>query len=394
MQRIPVRGQGARRRAIVVVKVAVMTTVLIGFAALSIDLSMMYVVRGELQAAADSSALAGASGYVTDEMMAVRLGNSEYVPSSIISGRASEYSQLNKTLGDPTLLEGADIVAGWVNLTANDFDVHTNAAPAVFNAVEVYARRTDAGLNGAVPYMFANIFGISSGETSVHATAVFDDRVSGFDPDSDPGVMTPFAISRAQYESQLLSGPDSFGYDGSSVNGFADGISEIHLFPHVYNGQGQNNGPGDGAGNFGLLNIGTGNQGVPALDNQIQNGVSAEDLETEIGTSDVSFVDEMGNPTEYTITGSPGIDASLESSVDVRVGDVIGFFLFDSVVDGGSTAEFTVTEMRFARVMEVSFRGNNKRLVVQPTIYAGAGAQISENAASTNGMVGRLVLVR
>ena len=170
MQRIPVRGQGARRRrAIVAVKVAVMSTVLIGFAALSIDLSMMYLVRGELQAAADSSALAGASGYVTDEMMAVRLGDSENVPSSIIRGRASEYSQLNKTLGDPTLLEGADITSGWVNLTAHDFDLHTNAAAAQFNAVEVYARRTESGLNGSVPYMFAKIFGIGSGETSVHA---------------------------------------------------------------------------------------------------------------------------------------------------------------------------------------------------------------------------------
>ena len=49
-----------QERGAVLVLVGVLMFVLIGFAALAIDLGHLYVVRNELQNAADSGALAGA----------------------------------------------------------------------------------------------------------------------------------------------------------------------------------------------------------------------------------------------------------------------------------------------------------------------------------------------
>ena len=54
------------RRAGVAVQVAIFSGVMIGFGALAIDLGRLYTARGELQRAADSAALAGASAFFTD----------------------------------------------------------------------------------------------------------------------------------------------------------------------------------------------------------------------------------------------------------------------------------------------------------------------------------------
>jgi Flp pilus assembly protein TadG len=48
------------QRGVTIVIVAIMIAVFIGFAALAVDISHLYVVRNELQNAADAGALAGA----------------------------------------------------------------------------------------------------------------------------------------------------------------------------------------------------------------------------------------------------------------------------------------------------------------------------------------------
>ncbi len=55
------QDQPNRRRALVAVQVAVMAPVLLGFAALTIDVGAMYNAKAELQRTADSAALAAAS---------------------------------------------------------------------------------------------------------------------------------------------------------------------------------------------------------------------------------------------------------------------------------------------------------------------------------------------
>ncbi len=165
----------------------------------------------------------------------------------------------------------------------------------------------------------------------------------------------------------------------------SDGIGEIDIYPG-------NLAPG----NFGLLNIGTPNQSTPALAAQIEDGVPPEDLEAEIGTTTLAFFDSSGDAITYPITGNPGLKAALEASVELRVGDIVAFLLHNVVAEQGSNAVYTITDIRFGRLMEVRIQGASHRrgLWIQPVNFAGPGVVLDPAAPSTNGRLGQLVLVR
>ena len=78
-----------------------------------------------------------------------------------------------------------------------------------------------------------------------------------------------------------------------------------------------------------------------------------------------------------------------------RVGTVIGFFLHRSPVDfSGSNAIYTLTAIRFGRVVEVDIHGQTKKVVVQPIHYEGAEILTDPSAPSTNLYASQLRLVR
>ena len=78
------------------------------------------------------------------------------------------------------------------------------------------------------------------------------------------------------------------------------------------------------------------------------------------------------------------------------MGQVVGFFLHENVVLSGSNAIYTITEIRYGRVMDIRLTGNpNQRgLFIQPVSYTGADVRIDPDAPSTGGLVGRIVLTR
>ena len=388
--RIQRSTRSTNRRALVSVQVVLTLSALVGFAALAVDVSMMYEARSCLQRAADAAALAGASGLTTDAMMAVRAGDDEYDILVVISGRAAQYCASNNTLGAPTFADPGDIVTGWVNLTSPASSVATAGPASAFNAVRVTARREDDGTNGPVDFVFAPIFGKQHTDVLASSTAAFDDRLVGYRPPSGSGPLIPFTIDETVFVTEMATGGDGYGYDEDTgtVEVGGDGVREINLYPHVT----------AASGNFGLLNIGTPNHGTPALRDHIEDGVPAEDLEIETGASELTFYDEDGNPTTYYITGDPGLRATLESSVEERVGDVVGYLLHDSVVPDlhGSNATYHITEIRFARVMAVELHGgpSNRGIWLQPVSYAGSSVIVGPNAPSSGGVAGRIVLVR
>ena len=57
---------GHLQRGAVAVQVAVMAPILIGFAAFSIDVGLMFNAKTDLQRAADAAALAGVAAYTTE----------------------------------------------------------------------------------------------------------------------------------------------------------------------------------------------------------------------------------------------------------------------------------------------------------------------------------------
>ena len=386
------RWKWTHRRAMVAVQVAVLMIVLLGFAALAIDVGHLCALKGELQRVADAAALAGVSAFADDSLRTTQYGeNSEQLTAAMATeaaARTVQYAGLNTANGLAPALGEGDVVVG-------SFDFNDPTAPLGVggqpNAVQASARFTEDSPNGAVSNFLAQILGFPSSQVGATATAAFDDRFAGYTPDT-PGVLTPFTIYVTEYETQRDNGPDNLSYDEDLdvVQNVGDGIREVRLFPYA------DEGGGDGAGNFGLLNVGLTNMGVPGLRTQILNGITPEEIEEEIGTSELTFVDGAGNPITYEISGNPGMKDGAESAIEVRVGDVIGFFLHSSLVDGGSTATYTMAGLRFGRLMEVHLTGDpdQRRLVVQPVVYTDPGVRTDGQAPSSGGLIGRLVLVR
>ena len=390
MRRKPINRHSPRRRGTVIVMVAVMLTVVLGFAALTIDLGTLYSARGQLQRAADASALAGASSFFSDSGL-MQTTESLF---PMIHDRSQDYSLRNTTLGHGTILASGDITIATRLLDTWNAPLDTSGMQR-YNAVKVTVLKSAASPNGAVGFTFGHILGFTSGDVAATATAVLDDRFSEYD--SQDGIMTPFTVSKAIYDDMVVNGPDDYSHEGG-VNRNADGVPEVIIFPWRENGNG--NGPGggsgaEGAGNFGALNIGISNQGTAEMELQIREGVTPGQMEAEVGTSDLVFYDENGGAVSYDVNGNTGLSAGMGDSIELRIGDVIAHFVHENVSLGGANAIFQIVGIRFGRIMGIDLHGNpdNKQLVIQPMAYTGAGVKVSPGAPSTNGLVGIALLV-
>jgi hypothetical protein len=400
MKRNETKNGCGRTRGIVAVQVAVMLVVMLGFAALTVDVGTLYNVRADLQRSADAAALAGASALTSDAMMRVRMDPQDYESlyrtMGFIHDRSHAYSEHNKAFGETTRIEQGDIVPGWLDLTSGTDGIQVGPAPDDYNAVEVTIRRrrNGGGVNSSVPYFFAPIFGKAEGKSSARAVAVFDDRVAGFTVSSTSAGFLPFTIHEDAFTQELAHGGDRYSFDHPNglVQNNPDGIREVRLYPYPLSGSGYT----EGDGNFGVLNIGTGNQGLQALRNQIINGVSPEDLVMEVGTSDLTFQDSGGSPVTYDITGSPGLDGGLADAIQSVEGQVVGFFLHDNVILSGSNATYRIVQVRFGRVMDIRLTGppHQRGLFIQPVSYSGSGVKLDPDAPSSGGLMGLVVLAR
>ena len=381
--------QARRRRGATAVFITIMLPVMGGFAAIVVDVGLLYTTRADLQRAADSAALAGVSAYFSDPGLA---GDIEALTQLAI-GRAQHFSLQNATLGKPTILDLADIALG-----RHDYDNPTGPllTSEPFNAVQVTVRRTPDSANGPVPFIFARIFGRFEGSVTATARAAMRDQLAGYRLEEYGGFI-PFTIHEDIYEEMSLNGPDDYSYDDGVVN-LGDDVPEIKLFPWKWGDMAEEVGDdgADGAGNFGTLNIGVDSQSASVLEDQIRRGISAEELEAEFGTSELEFYDDDGEPVTYTANGNTGLSTSMKDTVNARIGDVVGFFVHREIYDNGSNATYVISGVRWGRIMDLHLTGkpSNRALVIQPVAYTDGNVVVSEFAPSTDGQVGRVQLVQ
>jgi Flp pilus assembly protein TadG len=374
------------RRAVVAVWVAVTSTVLLGFAALSVDIGYMLVTRAELQNAADAAAFAGVSALADSTLVT---GTSPQEDLAVeAKTRAASYGAKNKVTKQYAVVEWSDITIGHINNATNlQEGVSEGATP--YNAVQVVVRKSPDSPNGPVNLFFASIWGQNTTSVAATATALLNRKVAGYRPlDDVSGPLLPLTVRQQKWIDEIVNhgGTDNFGYDTDTqhITNGSDGIVELSIYPEK-----------EGPGNFGLLNINLANNGAPGVANQIRNGVTPEDLQGELGTSELRFYTDAGSPVTYQIEGTPGIKASLKDDFESRLGDIIGFLIHTDVAGQGSNFEYTEVAVQFGRLVKVQLTGspNSKVIVIQPAVYTGREIIIDDDAPELE-TGGRLRLVR
>ncbi len=184
----------------VAVVTALCLTVFFGMLALVLDIGHLYVVRGELQNAADSGALAGARALAPPFQTGSRL---------IYNPPSPDYSQAIQVAGDPEQNQAdweniafgsGDIILGHWGWPGESFPLNRfTPGFTEVNAVMVKARK-DQSINQPVATWFGRIFGVETVDVgSLEAVAAL-----GYASSVPPGIIFPIALNQTWLNQQLL----------------------------------------------------------------------------------------------------------------------------------------------------------------------------------------------
>ncbi len=377
-------GKG-RARGAVLVLVAASLTMLMGFAALAIDVGYLYAVHTELRNVADASAMAGASALVDDSVLQ---GDSAQDDIAYLArARAHEYAGKNEVAGRVAYVLDSDVLVGYVS-DPYDLSEQITVAGSPYNAVRVRVAKSHESPNGPAELLFARVWGQETASLSAESTAYVNANIAGYRaPSSGPGVLIPLSVRKWRVDEVLEQaanggGVDEYGFDPETgeITSGPDGIPELMIYPFKQKDEEPDSDNPDGAGNFGILNFGATNSSAVIPARQIETGLLAEDLMATIGQSEILFYSEDGSEDDhaveelfYTIDATPGTKSGpILDAAATRMGQVIGFFVHTDVDATGTNALYTVTGMEFGRVMAVN-AGADKVIIVQPAIYLGSG---------------------
>ncbi|CAB3726835.1 hypothetical protein LMG22037_05240 [Paraburkholderia phenoliruptrix] len=244
------RAARERQRGAVAVMTALCLTALVGTTALAVDLGRAWVVRNELQNAADAAALAGAGS----------LGPNYKSPDwTQAAAKAQSAITLNKTEG--VALVTAQVQTGYWNVkgTPAGMQALPVPAPGAYDrpAVQVTVSRAAGQNGGPLSLVLAPVLGITTMPISATAVAVIS--APGY---AGPGALFPQAISQCLYSAYWNA------TTGQPVNDPATGQPQEFKIGSAYNYPGCAAGMGSGQWTSFQLNV----QDVTSIRNLIANG--------------------------------------------------------------------------------------------------------------------------
>lgn len=156
------------RRATVVVYTAVSMTVVMGMAALAVDIGALYQAQAELQRAADGAALAAAGQLV---------GEGIDDPNSAAIDAANEVALRNPVLRMAVGLDSeSDVEFGHAVYNSETERYDFQPGGDVLDAVRVTVRRTEGSQGGPIELMFARFLGHDTRGLQAQAAAVLVPR--------------------------------------------------------------------------------------------------------------------------------------------------------------------------------------------------------------------------
>lgn len=361
-----IRNRQRSRKGTITVLAAILTIVLVGMVAFSVDLGYVLSAKEELQRSADSSALAACWEY------GAQLGKGKTSTVAMTSARtiAAQYASANQVTRHAVSLDAnagnsanGDVVFGYISDFKNSQSAFQTNGANGYNAVKVRLRK-NATINGEVPYFFAKIFGMSGQSLESEATAGLVMDVQGFQAPGDGSTIgiLPFALDQQTWNGLIAnSGTDAYRWNASTktVSAGSDGLVEVNLYPQ-----------GTGSpGNRGTVDIGSCNNSTADIARQIVYGISPSDL-AALGKPLT-----LGDNGTMTLQGDTGISAGVKDELASIIGQPRVIPIFSTVTGNGNNATYTIVKWQGIRIVNVKLTGSmsqkNVTIQVAPALVKG-----------------------
>ena len=268
------------QRGAVVIWFALLLPVLLGFAALAVDLTRLHLVKVELQNAADAAAMGGARS-LTD-------AGGDPFNWAAASAKALELARQNVANGSQ--IQDATIETGYWNLQSRSWA--DTPGTGYFPAVRATIAFSGTQNNGPLNLLFAPVLGID--DTDVEATAI-----AVIAPPSGGTGLFPFVIGM-----KML---DHFWDTSTSSPVLYNGVAKTIDLGSIYTFDGEE----VLSGQWTTFQSNVKNPDVPFMRDLIDNG-----NETELSIGDNTYI-------------QPGAKATVYS--EVPVGTTVGMFIVDEV---------------------------------------------------------------
>jgi hypothetical protein len=391
---------------------AVLIVFMMGCVAFAVDLGYIALVHSQLQNAADSAALAGASQLAEPTL----LGGTPNLSTAQTNAMANATTQAQTFARDnygggvalslahnPANSASGDIVIGYI---ANPGSSSSPLTPTVVgngtfpNAVQVRTRR-DTGANGSLSLFFARALGIRSWNLEATATAAYQGGVIGFKYQhgyTGTCKLLPFTM-QVNYWNQILAGttgdnwkrtiPTSTVSPQNNVSSGADGVHENNLFPLSNDLS---------SGNFGMIDLGAPANSTPVYENWILNGPSASDLAYFSPANGYPNGLQLDKASGIQMHGTPGVHAAMQTDLKSIIGQGRIIPLYSTVTGNGNNAWYTVVAFVGCTVLDVNLNGalTSKHVTIQPCFVIDGTAVTGTSNSSFQGqyIVKPLGLVR
>ncbi len=388
-----------KQKGNVLVMVAVCLTLFFCFLALSVDIGWIMLTKSELQAAADSAALAGAAQLTDEDVLKGTPNQSDDVASardfsqtfSSINTAAKESIQLDRN--DANTADGG-VVVGYID---NPMDLGSpllTSGVSQYNTVQVTTRRTPE-INGTLKTFLGFFTNLEEVSIRTRSAATLDDRIIGFD--MNPGELAPvlpFTVYDkawdAAYDKTYVpteapcpssNGGDLFSYNETtkSVTNGGDGVFEIHLYPNKPDSCKYPDAPG----NFGTLDVGYENNSASDLERQIVYGCRAEELAM---SGNLMLEQDSNGELCLWLNGDTGVSATIKAALESIKGQPRILPLHSVVSGTGDTAYYKIVRFVGVRIVDVKMTGalEKRHVTVQPACVVSQNAVFHPDAPHSN----------
>jgi Flp pilus assembly protein TadG len=326
------RNRRQRREGSILVLVAIAMVPLFGMVAFAVDYGYLLKVHGDLQRAADATALAA--------VLSLEPASDGEQDLAAVYATVRQYAAANA--GEGFTVADVDIVVGRFEPST----IYSNlqiVQTGIYDTVQVTLRR-DGALNPQAELFFAKVIGFSAAPVVATATAALQ-KAHGLKPGSD---VLPFAVPVDEWEMEEAGDQWSIYGDGRILDESG----------------------GEVPGNWGTVDIGNGNNSTADLSDQIINGLRQADLDALYADGIIPTDTHIDAFTAMWLGADTGLSAGMKDDIAAIHGLRRIIPIYDELNDGsGNNLEAHIVRWGVITVVTSHFHGSKNTSVTIEKSY-------------------------